>query len=113
MTIYVVLGILKGDDDGFTEILKAFTLREKADNYCRRQINKSNNPYKEVSWQQTELTEMGIEAKYLILKLQNQFDIIKLRDSLNKLIDGDTCIGLSIKWIEIAEMLREAELKET
>lgn len=55
---------------------------------------------------------MGLETKYLVLKLQNQFDIIKLRNSLDKLIDGDTCIGLSIKWVEIAEMLIESELKE-
>ena len=33
MVIYVVLGIFKGDDAGFIEILRAFTVREKADNY--------------------------------------------------------------------------------
>ena len=56
---------------------------------------------------------MVLEMKYLVLKLQNQFDIIKLRNSLDKLIDGDTCTGLSIKWVEIAEILLESELKES
>jgi hypothetical protein len=55
MTIYIVLGFLKGDDSGFVEILKAFYFREKAEKYCLEKINNPNNPYEKVEWQQTEL----------------------------------------------------------
>jgi len=53
-----------------------------------------------------------MELKYLVLKLQNQFDIIKLRNELDKIIDGDDAIGLSMKWLDIADILINSELKE-
>jgi len=46
-----------------------------------------------------------MKIKYLVLKLQHQFDVIKLRNKLNELIDGDTAIGISMKWLDIADIL--------
>ena len=53
MTIYVVIGKLIEDD--FQEVLKAFTLFENAEKFCKDQFDKEDNPYYEVLWQQTEL----------------------------------------------------------
>ena len=51
----------------------------------------------------------GLKNKYIVLKLQKQIDIIKLRDMLNDLIDGDDAIGLSVKWLDIADILLVAD----
>lgn len=55
---------------------------------------------------------MSLEMKYLVLKLQKQFDIIELRKKIDNLIDGDDAIGLSMKWLDIADILINVELKE-
>ena len=53
MTIYVILGYSK--EDRFTEVLRAFTLFENAEKFCKDQFDKEDNPYSEVQWQSTEL----------------------------------------------------------
>ena len=56
MTIYVVMGKLKDPiEDNFQEVLKAFTLFENAEKFCKDQFDKEDNPYCEVLWQRTEL----------------------------------------------------------
>jgi hypothetical protein len=40
-----------------------------------------------------------------MIDLQEQFDIIALRDELNKLIDGDNASGLSMKIYDILDIL--------
>ncbi|MFX1453611.1 MAG: hypothetical protein ACFFCM_22465 [Promethearchaeota archaeon] len=57
MTIYVVLGILKDGYDPYNtpEVLKAFSTIEHAEEYCKKLINKADNPYKEIYWIATEL----------------------------------------------------------
>ena len=55
MTIYVVIGILEEDISNAPVVLKAFTLRENAENYCVEQLDKPDNSYEEVQWQATEL----------------------------------------------------------
>jgi len=53
-----------------------------------------------------------VELKYLGLKMQNSFDIVKLRDKLNEIIGPDNSIGISMKWSDIADVLIECESKE-
>ena len=54
-----------------------------------------------------------LEHKYIVLKLQNQFDIVVLRNMLNDLIGSDNSLGIAMKWLDIAEILFESELKKT
>ena len=54
MTIYIVIGRLKEQPD-FMEVLIAKTSIEDAEIFCKKQIEKKNNPYSEVMWQSTEL----------------------------------------------------------
>ena len=49
------------------------------------------------------------EGKFLVLKLQRQLDVVKLRNMLDGLIDGDTAIGISVKWLDLAEILLTAD----
>lgn len=53
-----------------------------------------------------------MKLKYLVLKIQNQFDIVKLRDKLNEIIGMDNSIGIAMKWMDIAEDLIECEVEE-
>jgi phosphoglycerate-specific signal transduction histidine kinase len=53
-----------------------------------------------------------MKLKYLVLKLEKQIDIDKLRDKLNEIIDGDNSIGIVMKWKNIAEILIKSELEE-
>jgi len=56
MTIYGVMVKLKDKiEDDFQEVLKAFTLFENAEKFCKDQFEKEDNPYYEVWWKQTEL----------------------------------------------------------
>ncbi|KKM87034.1 hypothetical protein LCGC14_1273050 [marine sediment metagenome] len=54
MAIYVILGRLKYGPK-FTEVLVAKTFLSDAEEFCKKQIEKIDNPYLEVSWQKTEL----------------------------------------------------------
>lgn len=52
---------------------------------------------------------MNKHLKYVCLKLQRSLDIVRLRDMLNEYIDGDTAIGISVKWLDLAEILLKAD----
>ena len=47
----------------------------------------------------------------IVLKMENQFDIVKLRNKLDEIIGGDNSIGISMKWRDIAEILLASEIK--
>lgn len=51
---------------------------------------------------------IGLEG-YLTLRLQRQLDVVKLRDMINELIDGDNAIGISMKWADLAEILLKVD----
>ena len=51
-----------------------------------------------------------MEMKYLVLKLDNQLNIIKLSNKIDELIDGDDSIGISVKWRDLADILIECEI---
>lgn len=57
-------------------------------------------------------SESYFHSKYLVLKLQNQLDIVKLQNEIHELIHGDTAIGISVKWLDVAEALLKSEIKE-
>ena len=47
--------------------------------------------------------------KYLCLKLQKQLDVVKLRDMLNEFIGPDNAIGISVKWLDLVDILLKAD----
>ena len=46
---------------------------------------------------------------FISLRLQRPLDVVKLRDMINDLIDGDNSIGISMKWLDLAEILLKAD----
>jgi hypothetical protein len=41
----------------------------------------------------------------IILDLQEQFDLVELRNKINKLIDGDNSIEISMKFYDLLDIL--------
>ena len=52
-----------------------------------------------------------LNKESIILELQDQFDVIKLKNKLNNIIGPDNSIGIAMKWLDIVEILKESELK--
>lgn len=56
------------------------------------------------------MTNPSFESKgYISLKLSRQFDVVKLRNMINDLIDGDNAIGISMNWADLAEILLKVD----
>lgn len=57
MSIYIILGRLKNDDEGQVDVIKAFTQQEKAEIYIQKQyINLDKDEcYSSFYWMITEL----------------------------------------------------------
>lgn len=69
---------------------KKYTVRDYMEEWAREQFKVS-------------------DPRYLCLKLQRQLDVVKLRNMINDLIDGDNAIGISMKWLDLAEILLKAD----
>ena len=55
MEIYVISGLER--DSGFVEVIKLCLSIKDAEEYCKKQLKKKDNPYKEVNWQKAELED--------------------------------------------------------
>ena len=53
--------------------------------------------------------ESYLNPKYLMLKLQKQLDVVRLRNLLTIFIEGDNSIGISVKWLDLAEILLKVD----
>ena len=67
------------------------------------------NKHERVCVHQISTDSKPPEPKYLCLKLSKQLDIIKLRNLLDEIIDGDNALGLSVSWFEVSEALLKAD----